>query len=83
MISLFLRSKKIDFRLAAEQILNMSQIHTFSLADKKFREPPFEQLESLVCVSESAPNIIEFLLVHAKNLNHGWKNQKQRRQLEW
>jgi len=39
-----------------------------SLADKKFRKPPFEHLLSLVCVSESAPNIIEFLLVHAKNL---------------
>ena len=40
-----------------------------SLTDRKF-DPivPFEKLESLVCVSESAPNIIEFLLVHAKNL---------------
>ena len=39
-----------------------------SLAEKKFILPPFEKLQSLVCVSESAPNIIEFLLVHAKNL---------------
>ena len=39
-----------------------------SLTEKKFAVPPFEKLQSLVCVSESAPNIIEFLLVHAKNL---------------
>lgn len=39
-----------------------------SLSDKKFPSPPFKHLQSLVCVSESAPNIIEFLLVHAKNL---------------
>ena len=39
-----------------------------SLAEKRFILPPFEKLQSLVCVSESAPNIIEFLLVHAKNL---------------
>ena len=39
-----------------------------SLTDRKFDPPPFTKLESLVCVSESAPNIIEFLLVHAKNL---------------
>lgn len=39
-----------------------------SLSDKKFPLLPFQHLQSLVCVSESAPNIIEFLLVHAKNL---------------
>jgi len=39
-----------------------------SLTDKKFEIPPFELLESLVCVSESAPNVIEFLLVHARKL---------------
>ena len=39
-----------------------------SLSNKKFTRAPFQHLQSLVCVSESAPNIIEFLLVHAKNL---------------
>jgi len=33
-----------------------------------FREPPFQYLETLVCVSESAPNVIEFLLINAPNL---------------
>jgi hypothetical protein len=34
----------------------------------EFLEPPFRHLTSLVCVSESAPNVIEFLLVTAENL---------------
>ncbi len=29
---------------------------------------PFESLEELVCVSETAPNVIEFLLTRARNL---------------
>lgn len=33
-----------------------------------FNATPFQCLESLVCVSESAPNVIEFLLIHAVNL---------------
>jgi len=36
--------------------------------DRKFSESTFLELESLVCVSESAPNVIEFLLIHAVNL---------------
>ena len=34
-----------------------------SSAPEDFSEPPFRQLTHLVCVSESAPNVIEFLLV--------------------
>ena len=34
-------------------------------APEPFPEPPFRALRSLVCVSESAPSIIEFLLVTA------------------
>ena len=30
---------------------------------ERFPEPPFRHLTHLVCVSESAPNVIEFLLV--------------------
>ena len=30
----------------------------------------FQSLTSLVCVSECAPNVIEFLLVHAKSLQN-------------
>ncbi len=30
----------------------------------------FKNLETLVCVSECAPNVIEFLLIHAKNLKN-------------
>eukprot|EP00088_Acartia_fossae_P007358 TRINITY_DN13457_c0_g2_i2.p1 TRINITY_DN13457_c0_g2~~TRINITY_DN13457_c0_g2_i2.p1 ORF type:complete len:505 (+),score=59.58 TRINITY_DN13457_c0_g2_i2:37-1515(+) len=33
-----------------------------------FSEPPFQELETLVCVSESAPNVIQFLLINALNL---------------
>ncbi len=36
--------------------------------DKAFAPQPFKSLEKLVCVSESAPNIIKFLLTHAENL---------------
>jgi len=35
-----------------------------------FRESPFLSLESLVCVSESAPNVTEFLLINALNLKY-------------
>ena len=37
----------------------------FGWAPEPFPEPPFRALRSLVCVSESAPSIIEFLLVTA------------------
>ena len=39
-----------------------------SLSDQKFSEAPLQKLESLVCVSECAPNVIEFLLTHAQFL---------------
>ena len=39
------------------------------LSDRDPRQPAaFQRLSSLVCVSESAPNVIEFLLVQAENL---------------
>ncbi len=40
-----------------------------SLRSRSFAgEEPFQDLETLVCVSETAPNVIEFLLTRAKNL---------------
>ena len=39
-----------------------------SLSDEIFPETSLQKLESLVCVSECAPNVIEFLLTHAKFL---------------
>jgi len=39
-----------------------------SEANHPFQETPFQLLETLICVSESAPNVIEFLLTHALNL---------------
>ena len=32
------------------------------------KERPFRHLENLICISETAPNVIEFLLVSADNL---------------
>lgn len=39
-----------------------------SLSGRSFATEPFRRLESLVCVSETAPNVIEFLLTRARNL---------------
>ena len=38
------------------------------LVREVFPEQTFHKLKSLVCVSECAPNVIEFLLIQAKNL---------------
>ncbi|XP_023336236.1 uncharacterized protein LOC111707368 [Eurytemora carolleeae] len=38
--------------------------------NREFSTAPFLHLESMVCVSESAPNVIEFLLIHALNLQY-------------
>merc|ERR1712227_516219 len=43
-------------------------VENFGSSPEGFPEPPFRQLTHLVCVSESAPNVIEFLLVTAENL---------------
>lgn len=65
-------------RLIAECCPNLQKLVFFScdfvenfgppLTNQVFLEPPFCKLHSLVCVSESAPNVIEFLLTHAENL---------------
>jgi len=39
-----------------------------SHVNREFQETPFQKLDSLICVSESAPNVIEFLLANSKNL---------------
>lgn len=62
----------------AESCVNLERLVFFScdfvenfgqsLSEKVFAVQPFRYLQSLVCVSESAPNIIEFLLVHACHL---------------
>ena len=51
--------------------LNCDFVENFgsNLSTRKFAEPPFQKLESLVCVSECAPNVIEFLLMQAEKLN--------------
>ena len=38
-------------------------VENFGSSPERFPEPPFRHLTHLVCVSESAPNVIEFLLV--------------------
>ena len=45
-------------------------VENFGSSPEGFPEPPFRHLTHLVCVSESAPNVIEFLLVsdHLKSL---------------
>jgi len=50
--------------------LNCDFVENFgtSLSTRKFPVAPFQKLESLVCVSECAPNVIEFLLMQAKFL---------------
>ena len=53
-----------------------------SLEDRIFSTKPFRMLQHLVCLSESAPNIIEFLLIHADKLqtvrfgSTAWFNDK-------
>ena len=41
-----------------------------SLVSENLAATTFQSLTSLVCVSECAPNVIEFLLVHAKFLQN-------------
>jgi len=65
-------------RLIAECCPNLEKLVFFSCdfienfgpsnTNQMFQEPALQKLLSLVCVSESAPNVIEFLLVHAGNL---------------
>ena len=45
-------------------------VENFGSSPEGFPEPPFRHLTHLVCVSESAPNVIEFLLAseHLKSL---------------
>ena len=65
-------------RLIAQQCINLVKlvflncdfVENFgsNLDREVFPEQTFHKLQSLVCVSECAPNVIEFLLVQAKNL---------------
>ena len=45
-------------------------VENFGSSPEGFPEPPFRQLTHLVCVSESAPNVIEFLLASDNLENH-------------
>ena len=58
--------------LAKLVFLNCDFVENFgtNLSTESFSATTFHKLESLVCVSECAPNVIEFLLVQAKNLRN-------------
>ena len=58
--------------LAKLVFLNCDFVENFgtNLSTESFSATTFHKLESLICVSECAPNVIEFLLVQAKNLRN-------------